>query len=250
MSTEPHLFKLLTREWNASATGPDARDAAAMWARSHAVLAGLATPAEVVEQCQLRSDPARSAALLRAALAEAGGSPWAARTVLQAVLPGLSAVIRRAMPLVGPDRVWQSHDELDQHVVSIAYERIHTLAADPPEWPANAIVDGTWQRLRTVMGAERKRATYQCSLEEAPDRPTLAVRSSSEDLVEVVARAVELGILERSDAWLVYASRIEAQPMEALGSQFGHGARWAWRRRKHAENVLKESRPMLVAAAL
>ncbi len=39
---------------------------------------------------------------------------------------------------MGPGRVWASVDELDQHVVIVAYERIHALAPAPPRWLAEA----------------------------------------------------------------------------------------------------------------
>lgn len=118
-------------EWVATATSPDAVAACARWRAACPVLDGLASPADVVAECNRRGDPARSAAVLRAVLSQVGEGPWPARTVLQAVLPGLAAVVRRAMPQVGPHRSWRRAEELDQHAVGLAYERITALAADP-----------------------------------------------------------------------------------------------------------------------
>lgn len=239
------MFKTLGDEWRARASGPEARAAASKWAQAHPVLAGMASPAEVVERCQQRGDTAHSAAVLRAVLSEVGNGPWPARTVLQAVLPGLTTVIRRCMHLVGADGPWQHHDELDQHVVALAYDRMAALAGDPPAWPAAAIVDGTWQRLRTAARVERRRAVHQAVLEEASEYCGEDPRNAGEDLVEMLASALALGLLDEVEGWLVYASRIEDRPMEVLGSQFGHSSRWGWRRRKHAEEVLRGARVLV-----
>ena len=245
MGSDAHLFKQLDQEWRATARGRQASAAAGQWARGHAVLAGLATPADVVELCQRRGDPERSAQVLRAVLAEVGNGSWPARTVLQAVLPGLATVVRRAMPLVGGHGPWQRPDELDQHVVALAHERITVLAAAPPPWPAAAIVDGTWQRLRTAVQAEARRTARQCLLEEGTDHAVDDPTNPADDVADVLAGAVDRGILDHLDCWLIYASRIEDRSMEVLGPQFGHSSRWGWRRRRRAEQVLRGARVLV-----
>ena len=248
MSDEPHLFRRLSDQWRAAATGPEACAAAARWAADAPVLAGRATPAEVVAACHRRDDPARSAALLRAVLAQVGDGPWPARTVLQAVLPGLCGLVRRARHQVGPDRPWPRFEELDQAVLALAAERIATLAPDPPPWPARAIIDGTWQRLRGAARAERRWTTHRCLLDSLPERPAEQAANAAEDLVEVLAAAVDTGVLEPADGWLIYASRIDAAPLAALAARTGHSERWTSRRRRAAENLLIGAGPELLGA--
>lgn len=248
---QPNLFKALEEEWQATSRGPEAMAACAAWARSCPDLVGLASPAEVVVRCQQRGDQAGSAALLRAVLSQVGCGPWPTRTVLQAVLPGISSVSRRARALIGPHAPWQRPDELDQEAVTIAYERIGALAADPPEWPAMTIVDGTWQRLRRAAGTERRRSARRGRLgQEAPwARSVPSTTTAGEELADLLVDAVDLGILELVDARLVYASRIEDMPVEDLAARIGRNAWWAWRHRHHAEQKLAGAQPALTALA-
>lgn len=247
----PNLFKMLEREWDREATGPPARAALSRWARSTDLLDGLHSPAEVVLRCQDRGDRLRSAEVLSAVLGHSGdGDPWAARTVLQAVLPGLAAVSRRARPLVGPSGVWQAVDELDQHVVATACERIATLAPAPPAWPATAIVDGTWQRVRTYAATECRRGGRRAELAEMGELVALRQSSAAQELAQALADAVERGILGPLDGWLVYASRAEGASMEDLAAELGRNARWAWRRRVQAERLLADSAHLLAGDAV
>lgn len=245
---EPKLFTRLSEEWRATATSPAATAACAEWARSSAALAGLTSPAAVVARCQERGNPAAAAAILRAVLAQVGTGPWPARTVLQAVLPGIFAVARRAEPLMGPGAPWQRVDEVDQEAVTAAYERIHALAGDPPTWPANAIVDWTWQRLRRAGIGERRRSGTERRFEAAVAR-TASTPTAGEELAHALVDAVEAGILQHVDARLIYASRVEDRSMEELAPAVGRNAWWGWRRRLQAERLLAGAGPALVATA-
>ena len=245
----PNLFKMLDAEWDREAESRQARAASTRWARHHpGVLEGLASPAEVVRCCQARGDARRSADVLAAVLSQSADDRWAARTVLQAVLPGLAAVSRRARPLVGPAWVWSTVDELDQDVVAAACERIVLLATGPARpWPAAAVVDGTWQRLRAFVATERRR-TGRCALVELDEPVALPTASAAEELAQTLADAVEQGILEPVDGWLVFASRVQGGAMEDLAAQVGRNPRALWRQRVRAERMLTGAGPALVAA--
>ena len=123
------LFRRLERDWEIEGASPAARAALTRWASSQPALRGLKSPLEVVQRCHDRRDAAEPRALLEADLAEANDDPLAVRTVVQALLPGLAGVARRARGLrEGNVMVWESLQELDQHVVALAYERVEALA--------------------------------------------------------------------------------------------------------------------------
>ncbi len=246
----PNLYKLLEAEWRREAEGRSARRSCARWALAGTALEGMTSPAEVVRCCQARGDGARSAAVLAVVVGHAGKDRWAARTALQAVLPGLAAVSRRARPLVGPSGAWSSMEELDQHVVGIACERIVALAAEPARtWPASAIVDGTWQRLRSFVATERRYRGQRADLEELGEPASVAHTSAGEELARTLASAVEEGILDPIDGWLVFASRVRGVAVEALAYESGRNARSLWRRRVRAEELLHAAGPALARAA-
>jgi hypothetical protein len=247
----PNLFKVLEAEWRSEADGRPARRACARWAGDGSALEGMASPAEVVRCCQARGDGTRSAAMLAAVIGYAGEDRWAARTALQAVLPGLAALSRRARPLVGPSGVWASMEELDQHVVGIACERIVALASEPARtWPANAIVDGTWQRLRSYMAAECRYRGRRVDLGELAEATGGSAASASEELARTLVDAVEEGVLDPVDGWLVFSSRVRGVAIVDLAAESGRNPRWLWRRRVRAEEQLRSAGPVLARLAI
>jgi hypothetical protein len=230
----PNLYRMLEVEWDQIARSSVARAACARWASDDAVLEGIASPAEVVACCQARVDGTDAAAVLAAVLRHAATDDWAARTVLQAVLPGLAALSRRARPLVGPGRMWQDIDEVDQFLVTNAYEWITALASRPPRWPAQAVVTKTWQRLRDVADRECQRSIRQDSLSELGDLGEVPHTTAGAELAQTLVEAVERGVLEQVEGWLVYASRVLGEPIEALATQLDRHPRSLWRRRRGA----------------
>jgi hypothetical protein len=246
----PNLYRMLEAEWKREADSPAARGACARWASADAVLEGIASPAEVVRHCQMRGHNADSAAVLGAVLRHAGADRWAARTVLQAVLPGLAALSRRARPLVRAGGVWQSIDEVDQYLVANAYDRIIALADEAsPACPAAAIINATWTRLRHLATKECRRAASAVGTYELGDLEAIPQTTASGELAQTLADAVERGVLEQADGRLVLASRVLGQPMEAMADELGYHPGSLWRRRRRAEQRLQGARPLLVAVA-
>jgi hypothetical protein len=245
----PNLYRMLDTEWNQIAESSVARGACARWASGDPVLDGIDSPAEVVARCQGRGDGAHSAAVLAAVLGQAATDYWAARTVLQAVLPGLAALSRRARPLVAPGRMWQDIDEVDQFLVANAYESITALASRSPRWPAEAVLAKTWRRLRDVAEREFQRSTRQHSLSELGDLGEVPQTTAAAELAQTLVTAVERGVLEQVEGWLVYASRVRGEPIEALANQLDRHPRSLWRRRRRAEQRLDAAAPLLATLA-
>jgi len=246
MSHAPNLFRLLEAAWNQDATGPRARAAVAIWAQHYPVLECFRDPLALVEHCQRRQrDEAHRRdvqALLAAVVSFAGADEWAARTVLQAVLPGLAAVCRRASGYIGGQvAVWQCIDELDQQVVATACERIAALAPDPPQEVATAVVDSTWQRVRAYALAEQRNRARRSPLGEyAEDAFGCAAPhlSPAEELAAALVDAVQTGVLQRVDAAIVYSSRIAGRDVAELAPILGRNPHWLCRRRQRVEELL------------
>lgn len=241
MSHAINLFRTLERDWHREGASPRAQMALARWAADQPALAGFGSPLEVVRRCHDRSHGDESRALVAALLAWSKRDRLAARTVLQVVLPGLASISRRSYGFVGsPSGVWQAIDELDQHVVAVAYERIHALAAAGDSWGAMAIVDSTWQRIRTYALAELRRRDQWAPLGECGTAELRAGpgRSVAEELVVALLDAVARGVLGQVDAGIIYASRIEGHGVEALAPVLGCEVRSVFRRRARAEQRL------------
>ena len=237
MPTLPRLFRLLDDDWSRAGRARDATAALARWTERHPVLTGFADPAAVVDRCHSRDG--RGSALVGAVLAEAGGDPWAARTVLQAVLPGIAAVARRASCYVGGQRpVWQSGDELHQDVVLVALERIQALAGTAPAYPCRTVVDGTWQRVRHHAASVRQAIEVRVDVDAGVAAVAPADRSGLEELGLAVIEAVHAGTLATLDAGLVYSCHVAGYGVAELAPATGRTARSLWRRRRRAEELL------------
>ena len=202
------------------------------------MFSGLSTPVAVVARCHQRRDPARSRALLSSLVLVGGEDGWARRTVLQALLPGLSGVSERALELVeGPVRPWASLEDLDQHMVSLACERIAVLSGRPEPWVARFVQDGVWQRLRTHARAERRRASRETTFDDT-DRPQEEHRSAAEELTALLADAVRREVIDAEVACVVYSFRVTGRSPDDLAPTMGRSARTLWRWLERGERAL------------
>lgn len=238
MADGSSLFRRLERDWESEGASRPARAALARWARSEPSLRELESPLEVVRRCHERVDAAVSRTLVEAVLAQAKDDPWAVRTVVQALLPGLAGVARRARGLrQGSVLVWESLEELDQHVVALAYERVSALAGRAQPWAAQTIIDGTWQRLRNYARSERRQGRSQAEFTQGQLRLEPSV-SAAEELAEVLSDAVERGVVDPGPARVVYSFRVDGNPPDAVAPFVGHSARTLWRWLRRAEDAL------------
>ncbi len=114
------------------------------WVGEEPALAGACSAEDVLALCQRRDDSGpgggevkTSQAALGAVLRVAAHDDFAQRTVMQAILPGLLALRRRASYMVAsPGSGGDDEDELEQEIVMLAYERARALAGTTQAWPA------------------------------------------------------------------------------------------------------------------
>jgi hypothetical protein len=214
------------------------------WAGECPQLARFATPAEVVAHCHDRRAGDEAQELLAALLFRAGSDEWAARTFLQAVLPGLAAISRRFGDF--GDRAgsgladgWERLGDLDQQVVATAYEVMAEVGGEWHAWPANLVVGSTRKRVRCYAAGERRRSVRQVS-DGGLDQRLIAApaRSEAEELVAALIDAVERGLLSADDAGLVYNCRVGGALIDELAPLLGWGERRAYRHRVRAEEVI------------
>ncbi|MEW6155332.1 MAG: hypothetical protein AB1673_15305 [Actinomycetota bacterium] len=240
-----NLFKALSQEWEHESRTSAARAAWRRWAATEPALWAFAGPGEAVAYCR-RSGP-DAAAVLSAVAARAGTEPLAARAVLQAVLPGLAGVSRRAWRGGRGTWLWESVEELDQLVVATAYGLIRALpAGTKTPWAARRVVDGTWQRLRTAMAGQarwlERRASADVAAMAEPAWAQERRHRPGEELAAVLSDALARELLDPLDAWLVYRTRVEDCTLARLGPEVGQGRKALGRRRERAEGVLVGAR--------
>lgn len=195
----------LDQEWRTDHEHSAAGSAAlATWAATEPALRDLADLGEVLDS---RRDPERSAAVLAALARLAPTQPLAARTLLQALLPGLYTMSSR--------RFADDPDAFEE-LTALAWERIRTYPATRPgSVAANVIVD-----VRKRYLAHRA----SCEPQEAPSI-TLGLAPSAEDValsrlaIDEVVDAARTGFISDTALGLILRTRLGDVPLRQVAAE-------------------------------
>lgn len=241
METTLNVIRALDLEWETLGASPPYRSALARWAEREPALAGPSSPAEVVAGCHSRADRVAANAVV-GALLRLAGDPLAARSVLQAILPGLAARGAKGMFMARPSRLcpaaWDGFEELGQELVATAWERIADLAGTSPAWPACVLVEGAWRRVRYRGETYRNQARATCSLDTARAAQADVGCSPGESLAACLLDAVEAGRLRPAQAGVIYTTRVLGHSPASLVPRCGPDAQAVRARRSRAERAL------------
>jgi hypothetical protein len=203
---------MLNLDWQHTGRSPAARRAIRRWAQLTPVLGQYVAPADAVDDCAQHCDRAGKDAVFAALVVNSSRDPLAARTALQALLPGLVTAVRRGDPhgrLVGPGRPFATHDDLYADLLSFAYERLRTADPTDTAWAARRIIDSAWMRIRTAGRVHRRRAGGEVlNAIELPDRHARPERTAAEHVTRIIVTAIENGTVNPNDAAILYTNRV------------------------------------------
>jgi len=186
------LFAALDQEWETLRSSRAADRALARWADEPALreFTSLAALIEAVRRGG--RDPERADQILVALARRAAQDDFAARTVLQAVLPGIVNVAKR----IGHGAI---DDDLEAEVLTEAVKRIRTYPID--RRPRTVAANITWD----VFGAITRRRRRD-RLEPAPELLEPVVDDDpSREVCDLVGDALDAGLLRKHDAQLLLA---------------------------------------------
>lgn len=218
------MCSALDADWRRMAASPAGRAAVRRWVDEDPCFEGAHSAHDVLAMCREGADEGWP--VLRALLRVAAGDEFAQQTVMQALLPGLLDMSRRARARAARTcSGWVDEDELEQQVVVIAFERIRALAGTTQAWPARTLLDETWRRLRTVLEGEQRRREVCEPLARLVGVPSGAERSAAEHLAQLVVDAVRDGRLDRGPAQLFYATRVLGERQDVVAPVAGL-SRW------------------------
>lgn len=204
------------------------------WGDLEPALAGLSTLSAVLEK---RTDPVAAPAILAALARLAVDDGLAARTLLQALVPGL---VRMATTSCSGDPA--ALDEL----VSLAWERIRTY---PSSRPGSVAANVLWD--------VRKRYRKHRAI-EAPTAAALALRDCQEEpsaeevvlrgygILDDLATAQRNGVITEAALTLIVRTRLDEVPLDIAAAEQEATAAYANCIRWRAERRL---RPVLLAAS-
>jgi DNA-directed RNA polymerase specialized sigma24 family protein len=220
----------LDREWDGIATGPLARRTVIRWANAHQALAGLVDLDDVLAA---RRQAGRADPILRALVTMAADDDLAARTLLQALLPGLVHLARTA----GND----DHDAVEE-LISLAWERIRTYPVGREGSVAGNVLLDVKKRYR----AHRRIEAPGEWAEMATDPPSSSWTPEDEVIAHSVfeqLRDAELDghVMPRAAAMIV-RTRVHGETLVELAREQGTTAAAIGQRRWRAERRLRELR--------
>jgi hypothetical protein len=242
MDATKNLYRSLDHEWAYLGRSDAARAALARWATQETVLADLDDLAQLVEVCRKKKDPDNA---LLGALLRLANDDLAARTLLQAILPGLLTRAARGTWLARPTShcpaVWDGAEEFGHELVAELWERIRALAGTSPRFPACVLVEGAWRRVRQRGETARARSRSSFPLTEAASASVDTGRdgSAAEALTGCLVDAVRCRRLRPAEAGLVYTTRVLGHPTTALVGRFGPDNRAVRARRARVERKLQ-----------
>jgi hypothetical protein len=233
-----NLLRDMQRQWEHDGNGTIARNALRKWAQCDPGLARFDSPAHLVRACHRRSDSAACDSLERLT-AVAPADPWAARTVLQAVLPGLASLARAHYDMVGlAPEPFATVDELDQFLVCTAFECITQLGSEVGRYRLRTILDTTWTRLRAHAGAHRREQRRREVLDGGECGNAAPARTEAEELAALLVDAVERRVLRPIDAGIVYTTRVAGHSPTEVAEVLQWKLKTLYRRRDRTEAVV------------
>lgn len=192
------IFDRLDREWPTLSTSRHSRTALHRWGTDNPALAGHRDLDGLVRHINRRHDPETSDNTLAALISVAAGEALAARTALQAMLPGLKA-------LAASLQRFEDLDEITATITATCWQRIRCYPLDrrPSRVALNLLYDTRHQTIR------RLRPTISTApLPETQDQPSQTSASAGEDLIRLLAAAVAAGHLTMHEARLIGTTRL------------------------------------------
>jgi DNA-directed RNA polymerase specialized sigma24 family protein len=222
-----NLFQQLDEEWARITRSPAAGERLAEWTESSPVLAGLGDLDAVVQHANRRGQAHESDRILFALAQRAGADDLAARTLLQAVMPGMRWLARRYHHVASA-----AGEDPPSLVIALTYERIRTypFGRRPSRIAANVLFD-TRQRLQRGVG---RPGPAIVALESLPFEPA-DVDESSDESCELLDHAVAQRVIAADDAELIAMTRLGDLPVAELAADLGCPAQTLRRRRRRAE---------------
>lgn len=220
------VFEALDRDWERLATSPATRAREPGWWAAEPEIAGLHA-GEVVQRVGWSGYwPSAEGANLLSALLRLATCPFAARSLLQALLPRIKAEnVYTPTFGHGVGEAWRRPADTAADLVAECFAAISRHAGEDCEDVPRLVLQEAARRLRTARQAERRYQKRTPVL--ASSHPALApvelynARSGPEWLATAVLDALRCGLISQSQAALVYATRVKGVPASEVGRKQG-----------------------------
>lgn len=217
----------LDREWEIVAAAPASRRRFIRWVATHPDLEGLESLDDLLVA---RRDPTRAPALLQVLAALAPTDKLAARTLLQAVVPGIVCFAARSA---------KEDPQAIEEMVSLAWERIRTYPTTRPGSVAGNILLDVLKRYRRHWAIEQPRSGRPLP-SELEGNECVEDTVLNRLLLEEIINAHRAGIVSKPALTLVLRTRVMGDPLEDVSAEMDVPQRNLCQRRWRAECRLRD----------
>lgn len=231
------FLDLLDDEWQLLVASTDAARALTCWEGDPA-LQGFADLDSVIAEIQRRGRPAESDRILLGLLRRVPDDAVAARTVLQAIMPGLKSLMSAYQLTAEPE-------EVSTAVIEAAFERIGSYPCDrrPARVAANLLNDTRqllWRAARkeSILRLASEPLT-EATLQRMAEQPVEV--SATDELLDLVSEAVRLRHLQSDGARIILLTRVLDVSITDLATDTGTKSKTIRKRRDRAEAALRMS---------
>lgn len=226
-----HLLQQLDQDWSRLVAGGDAHRACLRWRREEPVLSHVTCAEQLVQQIRTADHPSRSDELLSALVQRAPTDDLAARAVLQALIPGLTCLIRSLQHA--------DLEEVEATVLAAAWFRIRTYphARRPHRVAANILLDTRKESLRSPIFRGERLVTLDSI--EVTDSPS----KLRDELGELLQAGIDQSLISREDARLISVTRTGERSIETEAGALGVRPEALRKRRARAEHRLQHLAP-------
>ena len=220
----------LDREWTDIEQRPTSGEALRLWGQAEPALAGYPSLGAVLKE--RKSHPAMAPAMLAALARLAVDDDLAARTLLQALMPGL---VKLASSVCSDDPV--ALDEL----VSLAWERIRTYPTNRPGSVAANVLWDVRKRYREHRAIEVP-ASGPCDIEAISPVPSAEEEVVGRAAVDDVIAAYREGVICEAALRLILRTRVDEVSLNVAAAEQQSTAKRAncirWRAERRLRPVL------------
>src|SRR5664279_151667 len=226
----------LRREWQVLGTAPPSRTAHLRLADSEPAIArldadDLAGLVAALSPAAGRLTRNEAATVIAAMLARAGTDELVPRTIVQALLPGVLALVKRFDISEGP---WQDVDGFLSDAISCLWEQIIVWTGTVRPYAAGDLLSGTRTRLRSLQATERRHRSRRGTAPEGLDVFRAGGDRSGEELLAVALAEATGDGLAVADAAVLYATSILGLTMAELSELAGEPISLLRRQRRSA----------------
>jgi DNA-directed RNA polymerase specialized sigma24 family protein len=221
------LFEGLEREWDRISARAETNACSRMWVAAEPALSTCRDAGAIVRLVTWQGrQPTGDARAVFAALLRQAADPFAARALLQALLPRIRAErVVTAKYGHGVGDAWQRPADTISDLVAECFAAVKRHAGEDRQDVARLVLQEATRKLRTTRQAQRR--YHERTVLLVPDHGARvaadlsAARSAAEWLAAALTEAVRSNRLSKVEATLVYAARVKGLPASDVGRRAG-----------------------------